>query len=315
MRLRTLVLFLAAALLLVSCDSGGPSPEEAFPSEAVSWLRANAHSFDTAEPTGDFSDLEPLREMIGDARIVSLGEATHGTKEFFQMKHRILRFLVTEMGFTAFGIEATLPESFLVNEYVRDGTGDAAARLAGLYFWTWNTQEVLDMIEWMRAHNAAHPGSEVSFYGFDISMGSVLDERYGEDLFTVGFSFYAGTCNAVLWENGSVQGLQALRVPPPPENSYERYFNLVEAPRFFLDLRDADRASAGTSWITSLHQFRSIGAVYNPGEAHWYFYNSRLPTEFDAVVHFRDTSPSDLLPFPSGSSSTGLSFSQAGFPR
>jgi hypothetical protein len=63
-------------------------------SEVSAWLRENAIPFDTTDPNSDFEDLMPLKELIGDARIVALGEATHGTHEFFQLKHRMLRFLV-----------------------------------------------------------------------------------------------------------------------------------------------------------------------------------------------------------------------------
>ena len=68
-----------------------------------------------------------------------MGEATHGTHEFFQLKHRMLEFLVERMGFTVFGIEANWPESLAVNDYVLNGNGDPAKALAGFYFWTWNT--------------------------------------------------------------------------------------------------------------------------------------------------------------------------------
>lgn len=137
--------------------------------EVSTWLRENAIPFDTTDPNSDFEDLMPLKELIGDARIVALGEATHGTHEFFEMKHRILRFLVEEMGFNTFAIEANWPEANLVNDYVQTGQGDPAELLQGLYFWTWDTQEVLDMILWMRAHNE-NPGDAplVSFYGFDM---------------------------------------------------------------------------------------------------------------------------------------------------
>lgn len=137
--------------------------------EVSSWLRENAIPFNTTDPNSDFEDLMPLKELIGDARIVALGEDTHGTHEFFQMKHRLLRFLVEEMGFNVFAIEANWPEANLVNDYVQTGQGDPAELLQGLYFWTWNTQEVLDMILWMRAHNE-NPGDapQVSFFGFDM---------------------------------------------------------------------------------------------------------------------------------------------------
>ena len=102
------------------------------------------------------------------ARLVALGEATHGTREFFQLKHRMLEFLVSELGFTVFGIEATMPEAFDVNEFVLTGKGDPARALAGMYFWTWDTEEVLEMIRWMRNYNSdPRHEKKVKFYGFD----------------------------------------------------------------------------------------------------------------------------------------------------
>src|SRR5512143_437572 len=70
------------------------STTEQAKSADVRWLIANAVPFETAEPNSSFEDLMPLKQTVGDARIVALGEATHGTHEFFQMKHRMLQFLV-----------------------------------------------------------------------------------------------------------------------------------------------------------------------------------------------------------------------------
>ena len=149
------------------------APVPFVPTEAQqNWLKENVISFNTAEPTGDNSDLEKLKAVIGNARIVSLGEGTHGTSEFFKMKHRITKFLAEEMGFTVFAIEANMPEARKVNEYILTGKGDPKKALAGLYFWTWNTQEVLDMIEWMRQFNASGKG-RIEFRGFDMQTPTV----------------------------------------------------------------------------------------------------------------------------------------------
>lgn len=145
------------------------SAERAKVDRVIAWLSDHAIRLRTVEPGRGFDDMRPLADVIGDACIVALGEATHGTREFFQLKHRMLEFLVSEMDFTVFAIEATMPEAFDVNEYVLTGEGDPAKALAGLYFWTWNTEEVLDLIEWMRLYNA-DPTHErkVKFYGFDM---------------------------------------------------------------------------------------------------------------------------------------------------
>jgi erythromycin esterase-like protein len=138
----------------------------------IGWIRANAIRLSTPEAGKGFADMQALKPLIGNARIVSLGEATHGTREFFQLKHRMLEFLATEMGFTIFSIEANMPEAYRLNDYVLNGTGDPAELLRGMYFWTWNTEEVLDMIRWMRAFNASGRG-RVQFTGFDMQTHTV----------------------------------------------------------------------------------------------------------------------------------------------
>jgi len=155
----------------------GPAPQFLAPSpEHVSWLRSRAMPFDTHLAGNGFADLQGLKAAIGDSRIVSLGEATHGTREFFQMKHRLLELLVEEMGFTHFSIEANMPEAYRLNNYVLTGQGDPYELLEGMYFWTWNTREVMDMILWMRQYNASGKGP-IQFTGFDMQAHPVAIEN------------------------------------------------------------------------------------------------------------------------------------------
>jgi len=104
------------------------------PPSLSNWLLDNVHPFTTDDPTADLDDLTALSELVGDAQVVALGEATHGTAEFFRMKHRIFRYLVEVEGFRVFMIEANMPESLAVNEYILTGEGDAKSRLGGLRF-------------------------------------------------------------------------------------------------------------------------------------------------------------------------------------
>jgi len=144
------------------------------PSAVIDFFRNSAMPLATTDPDADLKDLEQLRPVVGDARIVAMGEATHGTREFFRMKHRMFELLVEKMGFTVFAIEANWPESLAVNDYVLNGNGDPAVALAGMYFWTWNTEEVLDLIRWMRKYNE-DPGHtrKIKFYGFDMQFARV----------------------------------------------------------------------------------------------------------------------------------------------
>lgn len=152
------------------CDSG-----------AKEWIRTNAIPLKTVEAGQGSDDLRPIGKIVGDARIVALGEATHGTREFFQLKHRMLEFLVREKGFTIFSIEASMPEAYRLNDYVLEGKGDPAVLLKGMYFWTWDTEEVLAMIRWMREYNRTAE-RKVQFTGFDMQTPTVALEIVGDYL-------------------------------------------------------------------------------------------------------------------------------------
>ena len=418
---------------------GGPTLGlPTLPAPQVAWLQAAVVPLNDDDPAQRFDDLAPLRTMIGNARVVALGEATHGTREFFRMKDRILRFLVHEMGFTAFAIEATWPESNRIDRYVRSGLGNPDTLLSGLYFWTWNTTEVLEMIRWMRERNAG--GGNVGFYGFDMqspgmaihivrefvrvvdpgalveihghmtclaafangpngqgptalyaaqpaayrtecredldfvhewlldhkaeyeaassadefalalrsarvaiqfeemasgrrsrdaamaenalwlldrlgpngklvlwahnfhvstlpnAMGRDLRAALGSDLVILGFAFGGGSFSGVRMAGGALRGLQTLTAPPIVASSYEHYFQSVTPVRFLLDLR-RPLASDSASWLAGPRLLRSIGCCFDPDQPHLYAYESRLPQEFDLMVYFRNTSPSNVLPY------------------
>ena len=162
-----LLQLLVSQILLTQAGGNQSGPQ--VPREVTAWLENAALPLGGTSPKSGLDDLRQLRSTIGNARIVAMGEATHGTHEFFQLKHRMLEFLVERMGFTVFGIEANWPESLEVNDYVLNGNGDPAQALAGLYFWTWNTEEVLDLIVWMRSYNQDPTHTKkVKFVGFDM---------------------------------------------------------------------------------------------------------------------------------------------------
>ncbi|HVG24915.1 MAG TPA: erythromycin esterase family protein [Thermoanaerobaculia bacterium] len=165
---------LAALTVILAVSASGARRRAVHPPgldrdlDTVGWLRATAAPFDTTKARSGLDDLNVLSTIVDNARIVSLGEATHGSSEFFTMKHRILEYLVERKGFTVFAIEANLPEADAVDDYVVNGRGNAAAALTGMYFWTWDTAEVLDMIEWMREYNLRRGNRPpLRFRGFD----------------------------------------------------------------------------------------------------------------------------------------------------
>ena len=123
--LRRGIPLIAGAAIAASIVIG---PAEADRDPRIAWLDEHVVPLITCEAGHGFDDLEPLGAVIGDARIVGLGESTHGTREQFQMKHRLVEYLVEELGFTWFAVEASTPEAHRLDAYVLGGEGDPAAR-------------------------------------------------------------------------------------------------------------------------------------------------------------------------------------------
>jgi erythromycin esterase len=154
---------------MIQESSAKPPPEPAQREAIAAELRARAIPIASLAPGTGYEDLAPLDDIIGDARIVALGEATHGTAEFFRMKHRLIEYLVEKKGFTVIAFEANWPVSEIADRYIREGQGSAAAALKEIGFWVWRTREVRDLIEWMRAYNdAPGPKQMLSFSSFDM---------------------------------------------------------------------------------------------------------------------------------------------------
>ncbi|MBQ5940183.1 erythromycin esterase family protein [Massilia sp. AB1] len=121
---------------------------------------------------GGARDYDALLDLVGNARFVLLGEATHGTHEFYAERARITQRLIEEKGFTAVAVEADWPDAYRVNRYVRGEGHDADGRAALSGFerfpaWMWRNTAVLDFVEWLRARNEASQ-AKAGFYGLDL---------------------------------------------------------------------------------------------------------------------------------------------------
>ncbi|MFS8200858.1 erythromycin esterase family protein [Streptomyces sp. CWNU-52B] len=145
----------------------------------VEAIERSAHPLRGTNPEGSLRDLDALGRMVEDAQVVGLGEATHGSRDFFRMKHRVFRYLVEEKGFRSFSLELPWSSGLRVNDYVLNGEGDlddiARDEFQGTYR-IWNNQDYRDLIEWMREYNRRHPTDPVQFMGDD--MGYAGPELY-----------------------------------------------------------------------------------------------------------------------------------------
>jgi erythromycin esterase len=136
---------------------------------AIAELRKRAVVIPTLALDADPNQFAGVGNAIGNARIVGMGEGTHGTSEFFAFKNRLFKYLVQRKGFTVFAMEANWGAGLNVDRYIKGGRGTARQAVASLGFWTWNTPEVVDLIQWMHDYNAA-PGKHatLSFVGIDM---------------------------------------------------------------------------------------------------------------------------------------------------
>src|SRR5687767_2572263 len=124
---------------------------------------------------GNARDYDNLLKLIHEARFCLLGEATHGTHEFYRERGEITKRLIKEKGYTAVAVEADWPDAFRVNRYVRGLSDDKDANEALGGFkrfptWMWRNTIILDFVEWLREYNASLQltAPKVGFYGLDL---------------------------------------------------------------------------------------------------------------------------------------------------
>ncbi|MCA9876524.1 MAG: erythromycin esterase family protein [Thermomicrobiales bacterium] len=143
-----------------------PAPAVVAPAADVSALRA------AAIPVAGVADLDPILDLIGAAKLVLIGEASHGTDEFYRTRAAITRRLIAEQGFTAVAVEADWPDALRVTRYVWGAGPDTTAEAALGDFrrfprWMWRNTVVREFVEWLRGHNLGS-AAPAGFYGLDL---------------------------------------------------------------------------------------------------------------------------------------------------
>ena len=238
-------------------------------------LKQLAAPLATAEAGHTFYDLTPFGNAIGDARVVALGGATEGTREFLQMKHRLFEYLVKEKGFTVLAVPGKPAESQAIDRYIKTGVGDPGAALAALHSPEWDTQEALDVVEWMRTFNQALiPHPTLSFVGLEspedrpgerivLWANNQQVRQSGNQTYAVGFAFRRGELRAAGFRNGNPTGLADYAVPALPEGAGDPVLSAAGMPLFFLDIRAVEPMTTLGRWLAEPHLFLSVGASWN----------------------------------------------------
>lgn len=189
--------------------------------EELNWLKSQIYPIEICE---DKTDLSVLEKLVGKSKIVALGENTHDSKEIFNLKRIIIKFLVQKQGFDIFALEAGIPGSNKFNYFLNNDKKDLSALqlIKGLgYQWIWRNQEFIDLLEWMKIYNQGN--SKITFTGIDMQ-------------------FY----------QGSIKELEAIFV-----KNKQVLNHIAELNKFMSDINMSKRAKISNSYIKKSNRILS----------------------------------------------------------
>jgi erythromycin esterase len=179
----------------------------------------------SVKPYESFEELSALDHYFENVQVVGMGESTHGTHEFFTMRHRMFQYLVENHGFNTFFLEADYVVCKPINDYIKTGVGDAMELVRSIGLWPWMTQEMVDLVKWMHSYNQKNPDQMLTFLGVDM-------QKYQESLVAM---------RALLKRNG-------MEPPSNPE------FDQLTTSEFFTLKKKSDYKKI----IELSEQFRSV---------------------------------------------------------
>ena len=299
------------------------------PRDLVDRIGRTSIALEGVDAGAGFRDMEPLRNVWRGVRMVALGEATHGTSEFFRMKHRVTEFLVTEMGFRHFAMELSPRAGKRIDDYIQ---GDTAANPAASLGWPWGTREVAKMFEWMRWYNASVPDADrLHFHGIDYQgerrdfhmaqnvldllqqvppesrvvlwahnghvssgsgwMGFYLKQALRAQIYLAGFEFHHGQFTSRL------EWVRTYEAEPADDGYYAGTLARTGHPILFLDFRSMRQDPAVDAWLAEPR------LAHDLQEAHGFFRLSRSwvtteeswPSLFDGIVYIERSTPAGLV--------------------
>ncbi|QHV98161.1 erythromycin esterase family protein [Spirosoma endbachense] len=294
--------------------NGAPDFKEPTRSELQA-LNKKAIPIQSIDPQSRSNDLAPLKRLIGRARIVALGENSHGSASIYQLKLRLVKHLVEQAGFTVFALEMPMLEADRINDYLLNGKGTRQEVAKNLSYKSWQTKEMMAIIQWLFTYNKT-ARQKVEFRGFDRPILADKTKSRDEQMARA-IEGFLSTCQpackiivsadnthvtkssgkmgdflhrhygkdylAVGFTYGrgtySAYGPEPYyEVHPPYVGTYEYFFSKSDYPNFLLDLRT-------TGAIPILNQsagFRSIGS--RPQET-TQFAEIRIKNHFDLIVY------------------------------
>jgi hypothetical protein len=226
-----------------------------------------------AVPLSGTDDMAAFGAAVGDARIVALGEAAHGTREFAQRKHRLVEYLAAQKGFT-----------LLVS--AKDPDVQGLAERLHLEFAALDTVTPENV-----AHlaNVAHPQAKMVLWTDNAhARDPLLREKFGRKLYAVGFAFDRGEVRAVGVENGESRGLGVYTALASPEGSGDAVLSAAGIPQFFLNMAKLPSGGALARWLTGLHLFHDLGAYWVLDDPDASLQPEELANSYDALYYVEE---------------------------
>ncbi|OEV10306.1 erythromycin esterase family protein [Streptomyces nanshensis] len=292
---------------------------------AARWVRTHAHPLAALDPGAPPDDLRPFAESVRDAAVVALAHSMRHSRELSTVSHRVLRLLVDEYGFRSLALEGDDPVRRGLAAYVRDGTGGDPRELLARCRPFWRTEEILDVVTWMRAYNERHPADPVRFAESPVpepeftGPESLPDiERhlaestawwhehtgdrivYWGGLAHMGVDAHRHNAGSRLRERlGSAyaaigltfhRGTALHRYPEPPADFAESVLGAGDLDAFTLDLRTGNAPDpAVRAWLAGPVRTRLIGPVYDPAhDAAHHMTADALTDLLNGVIHIRE---------------------------
>ena len=270
-------------------------------SALVSAVRREVHPL-----AGAPSDYDLLIRVFDSAPRALLGEASHGTHEFYRQRAEITKRLIREKGFTAVAVEADWPDAYRVNRYVRGESNDADAAEALSGFrrfptWMWRNADVLDFVGWLRAHNdGMPPEKKVGFYGLDLyslhaSMGAVLGYLDKVDPEAARRARYRYACFDHFGEDTQAYGYAAtVGMTPGCEDEVVR--QLVEMRQRAADYAERDGRIARDEYFFAEQNARLVRnaeryyrAMFQGRVSSWNLRDTHMAETLDALARFLES--------------------------
>jgi erythromycin esterase-like protein len=265
-----------------------------------------------ARPLHGELDLDRIVELVARRRIVMIGEATHGTHEFYDYRAALSRRLIQHHGFAAVAIEGDWPDALRVDRYVRDGaTDDESAEAALDSFerfprWMWRNGDVAAFVAWLRGHNGhLDERRRVGFYGLDLyslhaSMRAVIEYLEDNDHDAAARARERYACFDHVAGDAEQYGMQAhLGIGPKCET--EVVAQLVEMQ--LRKLARSGRSPAGDAWfhaVQQAHVVRNAEGYYRTmfagRSASWNLRDTHMADTLDLLAnHLGDGEPAKLI--------------------